>query len=94
MGGVGAWREKYEAQNKEDNNNNSSWGTQGFEQAIDEDDLTDEQKEQLDYMREEAAKEAQKYGLDRPEADGTGEKGVKQDRDDDVSISFKPRCEE
>ena len=65
MGGVGAWRERSTSRP-------SGWEEQ---EQFEQQDLTDEQKEEIDFMKQEMAEETRKYGLQEKE---------EQINDDDV----------
>ena len=70
MGGVGAWRER-------SNRKPQGWDD---EEEVNQEELTEEQKEAFEVMREEAAEEARIYGSVEKEEQGN---------DDDVVYPFQ-----
>ena len=66
MGGVGAWRERT-------NKKPEGWDDG---EEIDLAGLTDEQKEEVEFRKQEMAEEAEKYGLNRPDRSPESEDDV------------------
>lgn len=82
MGGVGAWRER----TRKKPNVWDGEETNGFDQDIDEDALTPEQKEELDRRREELEEEREIVRRRKMEEEAEEQIRKEPERDDEVSI--------
>lgn len=91
MGGVGVWRERTRRRNDEAQQGfNSGWGPLDGDGEIDEEKLTEEQRDALAQMREEADREREIYAQLGKEDGDKSPGGAKEERDDEVCLLPTP----